>query len=35
MRTQLTTARLPMWSDFSQLPYINCIIKEAMRVHPV
>jgi cytochrome P450 len=24
-----------MWSDFSNLPYMNCIIKEALRIHPV
>ncbi|RFU29332.1 hypothetical protein B7463_g6997, partial [Scytalidium lignicola] len=29
------TERIPMWSDFPRLPYINCLIKEAMRIHPV
>ncbi|KAF2727830.1 cytochrome P450 oxidoreductase-like protein [Polyplosphaeria fusca] len=27
--------RLPKWDDFDQLPYINCIIKEGMRISPV
>lgn len=27
--------RSPAWSDFAQLPYINCIIKEAHRWRPV
>ncbi|KAJ5471482.1 hypothetical protein N7530_008839 [Penicillium desertorum] len=27
--------RLPVWSDNGKLPYINCIIKEGMRIHPV
>jgi cytochrome P450 len=29
------TERSPRWDDFSQLPYINCIIKEGMRWRPV
>ncbi|KAI1617878.1 cytochrome P450 [Exophiala viscosa] len=28
------TERMPQWSDFSKLPYINCIIKEGMRWRP-
>lgn len=27
--------RLPNWSDFKSLPYINCIVKEGLRVKPV
>ncbi|KAK5687688.1 hypothetical protein LTS10_001828 [Elasticomyces elasticus] len=27
--------RLPMLTDFAKLPYINCLIKEALRIHPV
>jgi len=27
--------RTPTWQDFSDLPYINCIIKEGLRVRPV
>jgi len=27
--------RAPTWSDFSRMPYINCIIKEGMRWRPV
>lgn len=26
--------RMPQFSDFDQLPYINCIIKEALRWRP-
>ncbi|KAL4919676.1 cytochrome P450 [Aspergillus aurantiobrunneus] len=26
--------RLPLWSDHGKLPYINCIIKEGMRIRP-
>lgn len=26
--------RTPLFSDFQQLPYINCIIKEALRWRP-
>ncbi|KAI8287692.1 hypothetical protein K4K60_012093 [Colletotrichum sp. SAR11_57] len=29
------TDRLPQWEDFNDLPYINCIIKEALRIRPV
>jgi cytochrome P450 len=29
------TERAPLWSDFDQLPYINCIVKEGMRWRPV
>lgn len=29
------TERAPLWSDFNQLPYMNCIIKEGMRWRPV
>lgn len=28
-------ARAPTWQDFKDLPYINCIVKEALRVRPV
>ena len=28
------TERLPCWTDFDQLPYINCIVKEGNRIHP-
>jgi len=28
------TERMPEWSDFQRLPYINCIIKEGMRWRP-
>jgi cytochrome P450 len=28
------TERTPLFSDFEQLPYINCIVKEAMRWRP-
>ncbi len=28
------TDRTPLFSDFDQLPYINCIIKEALRWRP-
>ncbi|KFY55956.1 hypothetical protein V496_06863 [Pseudogymnoascus sp. VKM F-4515 (FW-2607)] len=28
------TERTPLFSDFDQLPYINCIVKEAMRWRP-
>jgi cytochrome P450 len=27
--------RSPLWTDFSQIPYINCIVKEGMRWRPV
>lgn len=29
------TNRTPNWSDFPNLPYINCIVKEGLRVQPV
>lgn len=28
------TERTPLFSDFASLPYINCIIKEALRWRP-
>lgn len=27
--------RVPNWSDFGELPYINCIMKEGLRIRPV
>ncbi|KAJ4373847.1 hypothetical protein N0V83_002586 [Neocucurbitaria cava] len=27
--------RMPVWEDFKDLPYINCIIKEGLRLRPV
>jgi cytochrome P450 len=27
--------RAPTWADFKDLPYINCIIKEGLRIRPV
>jgi cytochrome P450 len=34
-RTELNsvcgTERMPQWSDFKDLPYINCIVKEGLR----
>jgi cytochrome P450 len=27
--------RMPRWSDFNKLPYINCIVKEGLRIRPV
>ncbi|OAG03879.1 cytochrome P450 oxidoreductase-like protein [Paraphaeosphaeria sporulosa] len=27
--------RAPTWDDFKNLPYINCIVKESMRMRPV
>lgn len=27
--------RMPQWSDFENLPYINCIVKEGLRIRPV
>ncbi|KAK1573711.1 cytochrome P450 2D18 [Colletotrichum navitas] len=27
--------RTPKWSDFKDLPYINCIVKEGLRIRPV
>ncbi|RVX75798.1 hypothetical protein B0A52_00154 [Exophiala mesophila] len=29
------THRLPTLADFDEIPYINCLVKEAMRIHPV
>ncbi|KAJ5916118.1 cytochrome P450 [Penicillium tannophilum] len=29
------TNRMPSWTDFNDLPYINCIVKEGLRWHPV
>ncbi|KAJ5793259.1 cytochrome P450 [Penicillium pulvis] len=29
------TTRMPVWTDFNELPYINCIVKEGLRWHPV
>ncbi|KAH0830804.1 hypothetical protein AYO21_10035 [Fonsecaea monophora] len=29
------TTRLPSINDFEAIPYINCLIKEALRIHPV
>ncbi|KAL4810336.1 cytochrome P450 [Aspergillus unguis] len=29
------TERSPRWTDFSQMPYINCIVKEGQRWRPV
>lgn len=28
------TDRAPVWTDFGDLPYINCIIKEGLRFRP-
>jgi len=27
--------RVPSWTDFAELPYINCIMKEGLRIRPV
>lgn len=27
--------RVPTFADFKQLPYINCIMKESLRIRPV
>jgi cytochrome P450 len=27
--------RMPTWDDFKDLPYINCIVKEGLRIRPV
>jgi cytochrome P450 len=27
--------RMPTWEDFKDLPYINCIVKEGLRIRPV
>ncbi|KAK2611835.1 hypothetical protein N8I77_005156 [Diaporthe amygdali] len=29
------TERMPGWSDFNDLPYVNCIVKEGLRIRPV
>ena len=29
------TKRLPVFTDFSALPYINCVMKEGLRIRPV
>ncbi|KAF2499912.1 putative cytochrome P450 oxidoreductase [Lophium mytilinum] len=29
------TERSPTWTDFKDLPYVNCIVKEGMRYRPV
>lgn len=29
------TERMPAWNDFKHLPYINCIVKEGLRIRPV
>lgn len=29
------TDRMPVWSDFKTIPYINCIVKEGLRIEPV
>ncbi|KAK2005730.1 cytochrome P450 2D18 [Colletotrichum eremochloae] len=29
------TERPPKWADFNDLPYINCIVKEGLRIRPV
>lgn len=29
------TERMPGWSDFNDLPYVNCIVKEGLRMRPV
>lgn len=26
---------MPVWADFKDIPYINCIVKEGLRWHPV
>jgi cytochrome P450 len=26
------TERMPEWSDFDRLPYVNCIVKESLRM---
>lgn len=27
--------RMPTWGDFGRLPYINCIVKESLRIRPM
>lgn len=29
------TDRMPRWSDFNDLPYVNCIVKEGLRIRPM
>ncbi|KAF2871230.1 cytochrome P450 oxidoreductase-like protein [Massariosphaeria phaeospora] len=29
------TERMPTWKDFAELPYINCIVKESLRIRPI
>jgi len=29
------TDRMPTWEDFKDLPYINCIVKEGLRIRPL
>lgn len=29
------TERMPVWQDFKDLPYVNCIVKEGLRMRPV
>ncbi|GJC77449.1 cytochrome P450 monooxygenase yanC [Colletotrichum liriopes] len=29
------TERVPKWTDFNDLPYVNCIVKEGLRIRPV
>ncbi|GKT82454.1 cytochrome P450 [Colletotrichum tofieldiae] len=29
------TERVPKWTDFDNLPYVNCIVKEGLRIRPV
>ncbi|TDZ19400.1 Cytochrome P450 monooxygenase patI [Colletotrichum orbiculare MAFF 240422] len=29
------TERMPSWSDFKDLPYVNCILKEGLRMRPI
>lgn len=29
------TERIPKWADFQDLPYINCIVKEGLRIRPM
>lgn len=29
------TDRMPTWNDFNDLPYVNCIVKEGLRIRPV
>lgn len=27
--------RVPLWKDFESLPFVNCIVKEGLRIHTV